>query len=115
MIGIYGVLAYLVTLRRQEFGVRLALGAQPSNLLRLVVSQGLGMTLVGIAVGLGSAMLLSSVLEGLLFGVSMRDPLTFVGVAVLLMLASLIACYVPARRAARADPFWRCVVSETAR
>jgi putative ABC transport system permease protein len=104
MIGIYGVLAYLVTLRRQEFGVRLALGAQPGSLLRLVVSQGLGMALVGIAVGLGAAVMLASVLDALLFGVSARDPLTFVGVAVLLMFASLVACYLPARRAARADP-----------
>ena len=104
MIGIYGVLAYLVTLRRQEFGVRLALGARPGNLLRLVLAQGLGLALVGIATGLGGAVLLASVLDALLFGVSARDPLTFLGVAVLLLLAALIACYGPARRAAHADP-----------
>ena len=104
MIGIYGVLAYLVTLRRQEFGVRLALGARPGSLLRLVVTQGLAMAIVGIAVGLGAALVLARMLNTLLFGVSARDPLTFLGVAMLLLLASLIACYVPARRAARADP-----------
>jgi putative ABC transport system permease protein len=104
MIGIYGVLAYLVTLRRHEFGVRLALGAQPGNLLRLVVAQGVGLALVGITTGLAGALLLATVLDSLLFGVSARDPITFLGVAVLILLAALIACYVPARRAAKVDP-----------
>jgi putative ABC transport system permease protein len=104
MIGIYGVLAYLVTLRRQEFGVRMALGARPGNLLKLVLAQGLGLALIGVATGLGGAMGLTRVLDNLLFGVSARDPLTFLAVAVLLLLAALIACYGPARRAAHADP-----------
>jgi putative ABC transport system permease protein len=104
MIGIYGVLAYLVTLRRHEFGVRLALGAQRASLLRLVLRQGLGLAAIGIAIGLGGAVILTRVLETLLFGVSTRDPMTFLVVAVLLLAAALIACYAPARRAARADP-----------
>ena len=104
MVGIYGVLAYLVNLRRHEFGVRLALGAQPNSLLRLVLGQGLGLAAAGVAAGLAGALLLTRVLENLLFAVSARDPITFVGVAMLLLFAALIACYVPARRAARADP-----------
>jgi putative ABC transport system permease protein len=104
MIGIYGVLAYLVTLRRHEFGVRLALGAQPGSLLRLVLGQGVGLAAIGLAIGLACAVMLTGVLEALLFGVGTRDPLTFLGVASLLLVAVLIACYVPARRAARADP-----------
>jgi putative ABC transport system permease protein len=104
MIGIYGVLAYLVTLRRHEFGVRLALGAPPDSLLRLVLGQGLGLAAIGIAMGLVGAVMLTRVLETLLFRVSTRDPVTFVGVAVVLLLAALIACYAPARRAAGADP-----------
>jgi predicted permease len=104
MIGVYGVLAYLVTLRRHEFGVRLALGAHPGSLLRLVLRQGLGLAAAGAGIGLAAAVMLTRVLETLLFGVSTRDPMTFVGVAILLLLAVLIACYAPARRAARADP-----------
>jgi putative ABC transport system permease protein len=104
MIGIYGVLAYLVTLRRQEFGVRLALGAQPNSLLRLVLGQGLGLATIGIAIGLLGAVMLTRVLETLLFGVSALDPVTFLGVSILLLFAVLIACYAPARRAARVDP-----------
>jgi putative ABC transport system permease protein len=104
MIGIYGVLAYLVALRRHEFGVRLALGAPPASLLRLVLGQGLGLATIGIVIGLMGAVMLTRVLETLLFGVSTRDPMTFVGVATVLLLAAFIACYAPARRAAGADP-----------
>lgn len=104
MIGIYGVLAYLVTLRRHEFGVRLALGASPGALLRSVMSEGLRLGAIGIAIGLVGAFLLTRVLESFLFGVSTHDPLTFLGVAILLPIAVLIACYSPARRAARVDP-----------
>ncbi len=104
MIGIYGVLAYLVTLRRHEFGVRLALGAQPGSLLRLVLGQGLGLAAIGIAIGLAGAMMFTRVLETLLFGISTRDPMTFLGIAILLLVAAFVACYAPARRAARADP-----------
>jgi putative ABC transport system permease protein len=104
MIGFYGVLAYLVRLRQHEFGVRLALGAPPGNLLRLVLTQGLSLALVGITIGLGGALLLASILDALLFGISARDPMTFLGVAVSVLLAALIACYVPARRATKVDP-----------
>jgi putative ABC transport system permease protein len=104
MIGVYGLLAYLVTLRKHEFGVRLALGAQPRNLLALVLGQGVGLGVIGIALGLVGAVLLTRVLESLLFGVSTRDPMTFLGVAALLLVAVLLACYAPARKAARTDP-----------
>lgn len=104
IIGIYGVLAYLVTLRRHEFGVRLALGAQRGNLLRLVLAQGVGLAAIGIGVGLAGALILTRFLETLLFDVRARDPITFVGVAVLLLVAALIASYAPARRAASANP-----------
>jgi len=104
IIGIYGVLAYLVTLRRHEFGVRMALGAQPGSLVRLVLAQGLALAVIGIGIGLIGALMLTRVLETLLFGVSARDPMTFLGVAILLLVAALTASYVPARRAARADP-----------
>jgi putative ABC transport system permease protein len=93
-----------VTLRRHEFGVRLALGAQPGSLLRLVLGQGVGLASIGIAIGLAGAMLLTRVLKTLLFGIGTRDPMTFLGIAGLLLVAALIACYAPARRAARADP-----------
>lgn len=104
MIGIYGVLAYLVTIRRHELAVRLALGAHPRNLLNLVLVQGLGLALVGLAAGLAGAMLLARVLDTLVFGVSSHDLATFLGVAVLLFFAALVACYAPAQRAARTDP-----------
>jgi len=104
MVGIYGLLAYLVTVRRHELAVRLALGAHPRNLLKLVLVQGLGLATLGLAAGLAGAMLLASVLDALVFGVSSHDPATFVSVAVLLFFAALVACYVPAQRAARTDP-----------
>src|SRR5438552_2757255 len=88
----------------QEFGVRLALGAQPASLLRLVLGQGLGLATIGIAIGIVGAVMLTRVIETLLFGVSALDPVTFLGVAILLLVAVLIACYAPARRAARVDP-----------
>jgi putative ABC transport system permease protein len=104
IIGIYGVLAYLVTLRRHEFGVRLALGAQRGALVKLVLAKGLALALAGVIIGLAGAVLLADLLEKLLFGVSAHDPVTFLAVGLLLLLASLLACYVPARRAARVDP-----------
>ena len=104
MIGIYGVLAYLVALRRHEFGVRLALGAPAGSLLRMILRQGMAFATIGIAIGLAGALLLTRLLETLLFEVSARDPLAFVGVPILLLTAVLIACYGPARRAARVDP-----------
>jgi len=103
-VGIYGVIAYSVTQRTQEIGIRLALGAQKSDVLKLVVRQGLLLAVIGVALGLGLALGLTRFLTTLLFGVSATDPLTFVVIAVLLMLTALLACYLPARRATRVDP-----------
>jgi putative ABC transport system permease protein len=103
-VGIYGVMAYLVTQRTQEIGVRMALGAQQSDVLRLVLSHGVKLTVSGIALGTAAALGLMQLLRALLFGVGARDPLTFGMVALLLAVVALAACYIPARRAARVDP-----------
>ena len=103
-IGIYGVMAYSVTQRTQEIGVRVALGATTRNVLSMVVSEGLRMTVIGLAAGLTGAFLLTRVMASLLFEVSATDPLTFVFVAVGLTAVGLLACFVPARRAAKVDP-----------
>jgi predicted permease len=103
-IGIYGVMAYAVNQRTHEIGIRVALGARPRDVLGLVLRQGLGLSLTGTTLGLLAALGLTRLLAKLLFGVSATDPLTFVGVAALLMAVSLLACWIPARRAARVDP-----------
>lgn len=103
-IGIYGVMAYSVTQRTQEIGVRVALGATTRNVLSMVVTEGLRMTVIGLATGLTGAFLLTRMMASLLFEVSATDPLTFVLVAVALTAVGLLACFVPARRAARVDP-----------
>jgi putative ABC transport system permease protein len=103
-VGIYGVMAYLVTQRTQEIGVRMALGAQQSDVLRLVLSHGMKLTVSGIALGTAAALGLMQLLRALLFGVGARDPLTFGMVALLLAVVALAACYIPARRAAQVDP-----------
>jgi putative ABC transport system permease protein len=107
-VGIYGVLSYWVTQRTREIGIRMALGAQASDVFRLVVFQAMSVVAVGLGIGvlgaLALARALSSALPGLLFGVSAADPLTFSLIALLLTLVSLAACYVPARRAAKVDP-----------
>ena len=102
--GIYGVLAGTVTERLREIGVRAALGASRGQLLGMVVRQGLGLTAVGVAVGLGAAMALTQLIAGLLFGVSSLDVVTYAGVTGLLLVVALAACWVPAWRAARVDP-----------
>jgi putative ABC transport system permease protein len=103
-IGIYGLMAYSVTQRTQELGVRMALGAQRRDVLGLVLAQGVRLTLLGVALGIFGALALSRLLATLLFGISATDPLTFAGVAALLALVALAACFIPARRATRVDP-----------
>jgi predicted permease len=103
-VGIYGVISYLVGQRTHEIGVRMALGAQRKDVLQMVIGHGAKMALVGVAIGIGFALLLTRLMVNQLFGVSAHDPLTFAGVAVLLILVAIAACYIPARRAMRVDP-----------
>jgi predicted permease len=103
-VGIYGVISYLVGQRTHEIGVRVALGAQRNDVLQLVIGHGARMALVGVAIGIGFALGLTRLMANQLFGVSAHDPLTFAGVAVLLIIVALAACYIPARHAMRVDP-----------
>jgi putative ABC transport system permease protein len=103
-VGIYGVMAYSVVLRTQEIGIRMALGAQQKDVLRLILGQGAQIAFFGVTIGLAAAAALARLLSSLLFSVSASDPLTFAAVAVLLIAVALVACYIPARRALRVDP-----------
>jgi putative ABC transport system permease protein len=104
VVGLYGVISYSVSQRAREIGVRMALGARSSDVFRLVFSQGLRLTTIGLAVGFAGALVVSRVLSSVLYGVSPMDPISFGAVAVLLTVVALLASYVPARWAVRVDP-----------
>jgi putative ABC transport system permease protein len=104
IVGLYGVMSYSVAQRRNEIGIRLALGAQTRDVVALIVKQGLVLVLVGLAIGIPAAFALTRLISGLVFGVTTRDPLTFIGAAVALSVVGLLACYIPALRATRVDP-----------
>ena len=103
-LGIYGVMAYSVTQRTHEVGIRMALGAQKSHVLRLIIGKGMTITMIGIGLGLTCSMVLTRLMTVLLFGITPTDTLTFVVVTVFVILVALFACYVPARRATTLNP-----------
>src|SRR5262249_46534102 len=103
-VGIYGLLSYAVTQRTQEIGIRMALGAEVSDVLKLILKQGMRLTLIGEVIGFVSAFALARVLRSLLFGVTPTDALTFVAVACVLSAIAFLACYLPARKATKVDP-----------
>ncbi|MGH8247720.1 MAG: FtsX-like permease family protein, partial [Gammaproteobacteria bacterium] len=104
VVGVYGLSAHSVSQRTHEMGIRMAVGAGAKDILRLVVGQGLALTLIGVGVGIAGAFATTQVMSSLLFEVGATDPVTFAGVAALLVAVSLLACYFPARRAAKVDP-----------
>jgi putative ABC transport system permease protein len=103
-VGLYGVISYSAERRVREIGIRMALGAQSSDVLKMVMREGAALIAGGVMVGLAGAWAATRLIEGLLYGVSATDPLTFVAIAILLIFVALTACYIPARRAAKVDP-----------
>ena len=103
-VGLYGVISYSVAQRTHELGIRMALGGQPRDMLRLIVGQGLRLAVIGVGIGLAAAFALTHFLSSMLFGVSSADPISYLAVVGLLLLVVIVACYVPARRAMRVDP-----------
>jgi putative ABC transport system permease protein len=103
-LGIYGVISFIVSERTRDIGIRLALGAQRRNILDMVLRQGLTLAMVGAAIGLVGGVIVAHLMAGLLYGVRPTDPLTFLGVTLVLTAVALAACYIPARRAMRVNP-----------
>ena len=103
-VGIYGVMSYLVEQQTREIGIRSALGAKRSHIFKLIIGRGVGMAFIGILLGLVASLGLTRFLAGLLYGVAAVDPMTFLGIPILLLVVSVLACYIPARRATKVDP-----------
>jgi ABC-type antimicrobial peptide transport system permease subunit len=103
-VGIYGVISHSVSQRKHEIGIRMALGARQADVLRMVLKQGMRLVALGVALGLPASFALMRLIERLLFGVRPADPLTFAAIAMLLLLISLLACWIPSRRATKVDP-----------
>lgn len=104
LLGVYGVVSYTVVRRTREFGIRVALGAQRGNVLRMVVRQGLALGVLGVVIGTAAGMALSKVIAAQLVELKATDPATYVSTAVLMIIVACLACYIPARRAMRVDP-----------
>ncbi|HKS41595.1 MAG TPA: FtsX-like permease family protein, partial [Blastocatellia bacterium] len=104
MVGLYGVMAYTVTRRTREIGIRMALGAQASDIFKLAIKEGMMLVAIGVAVGMATAMIITRLLASFLYGISATDGITFASIPLILALVALVACYLPARRAMKVDP-----------